>query len=485
MPLLMVAIGVVLLIILIMGFKLNAFFSLIIVSFVVALFLGMPLDKVITSVEAGLGGTLGHIALILGLGAMLGRLIAEAGGAHRISVTLIHKFGEKRIHWAVITASFIVGIALYYDVAFVLIIPIVFTMAKELKLSITSLGLSMAAALVTTHSFLPPHPGPTVIAGEYHAEIAMVLLYGIIVAIPTVMIAGIWYPKAAKKFVPSAFTREGNIEALGEQKQFKLEDTPGFGVSVLTAMFPVLLMAISAILDIIQKSAGFADNMFIKVIRFVGSSDVAMIISLLLAVYTMGLARKIPLKSLMDSCSSAINAIGLLILITGGGGAFKQVIIDGGVGKYIAKIFEGSSISPILLAWIVAAILRICLGSGTVAALSTAGLVIPLLGNYPHVNLALVTLATGCGTAFASHVNDPGFWMVKEFFGLSLKETFATYTVLSSLASIVGIILILLLNISWIIPTAITVLSIILAVSFGLFDKLKDKRTQFENVQAD
>lgn len=250
-------------------------------------------------------------------------------------------------------------------------------------------------------------------------------------------------------------------------------------------MFPVLLMSITAIIDIAQKSVGFDDNMVIKIIRFIGTPSVAMLISLLLAVYTMGLARKIPVKSLMDSCSSPINAIGLLILIIGGGGAFKQVIVDGGVGKYIAHIFEGSSLSPLLLAWIVAAILRICLGSGTVAALSTAGLVIPLLGNSPDVNLALVTLATGCGTAFASHVNDPGFWMVKEYFGLSLKETFATYTVLSSIASVVGIILILLLDISWMITGAITVLSIIAVIMANMFAKLKDKDKHFGDVQAD
>ena len=198
-PLVIIAIGVVLLLIMIMGLKLNTFVSLIIVSFIVALALGIPLEDVVHSVEAGLGGTLGHIALIFGLGAMLGRLIADAGGAHRIAITLIDKFGEKRIEWAVVTASFIVGIALFFEVALVLLIPIVFSIAKELKMPIVKLGLPMAAAILATHAFLPPHPGPVAVAAEYGANVGIVLIYGIIVAIPTVIIAGIFYPKLAAK----------------------------------------------------------------------------------------------------------------------------------------------------------------------------------------------------------------------------------------------------------------------------------------------
>src|SRR5699024_9026541 len=392
MPLLIAALGVILLIVIITGFNLNAFISLIIVSFIVALALGMPLEDIATSVETGLGDTLGHIALILGFGAVIGRLIADAGGAYRISMTLIDKFGKRNVQWAVLTASFIVGISLFWDVAFILLIPIVYMISKELKISITHFGLTMAGALVVAHSFLPPHPGITAVTEEYGADIAMVLVYGIIIAIPTIVVAGIWFLKINKKWIPSAFEKEGNEEALGEQRQWKLEDTPGFSISVLTAVFPVLLMGISAFLDIIQKEVGFADNHLIGIIRFVGNPSVALLFSLLLAVYTMGIARRIPMKDLMSSAGASINAIGLLILITGGGGALKQVIIDGGVGEYINEIFTGVTISPILLAWIVAVILRISLGSGTVAALSTAGLVLPMLEAYPDANLALVAL---------------------------------------------------------------------------------------------
>lgn len=445
MPLVIVAVGIIALLILIMGLRLNTFISLIIVSFGVALALGMPLGEIVKTIEAGLGGTLGHLALIFGLGAMLGKLIADSGGAQRIAMTLVNKFGEKHIQWAVVVASFIIGVALFFEVGLVLLIPIVFAISKQLRVSILYLGIPMTAALSVTHGFLPPHPGPTVIAGEYGANIGEVLLYGFIIAIPTVLLAGPIFTKIAKKLVPDSFTKTGNIASLGEQKTFKLEETPGFGISVFTALLPVILMSIATIITLLQNTLGFEDNAFLAGIRFIGDAGTAMLISLLVAIYTMGIARKIPIKDVMDSCTTAISHIGMMLLIIGGGGAFKQVLINGGVGDYVAELFNGTSLSPILLAWIIAAILRISLGSATVSALTTAGLVIPMLGT-TDVNLALVVLATGAGSLIASHVNDAGFWMFKEYFGLSMKETFATWTLLETIISVAGLGFVLLLS---------------------------------------
>ncbi|WP_409296281.1 GntP family permease [Peribacillus sp. SCS-26] len=445
MPLVIVALGILALLLLIMGLKLNTFISLIIVSFGVALALGMPLTDIVKTIEAGLGGTLGHLALIFGLGAMLGKLIADSGGAQRIAMTLVNKFGEKNIQWAVVAASFIIGIALFFEVGLVLLIPIVFAISRELKISILFLGIPMVAALSVTHGFLPPHPGPTVIAGEYGADLGQVLLYGFIIAVPTVILAGPVFTKIAKRLVPASFNKTGNIASLGEQKTFKLEDTPGFGISVFTAMLPVILMSIATIITLVQKTMGVEDNSMLAAIRFIGDASTSMLISLLVAVYTMGLARKIPIKDVMNSCTNAIAHIGMMLLIIGGGGAFKQVLIDGGVGDYVAELFKDTSLSPILLAWIIAAILRISLGSATVSALTTAGLVIPLLGQ-TDVNLALVVLATGAGSLIASHVNDAGFWMFKEYFGLSMKETFATWTLLETIISVAGLGFVLLLS---------------------------------------
>ncbi|MGD6816373.1 GntP family permease [Metabacillus sp. 113a] len=445
MPLVIVAAGILVLLLLIMGLKLNTFVSLIIVSFLVAIALGMPLPDIAKTIEAGLGGTLGHLALIFGLGAMLGKLIADSGGAQRIAMTLVNKFGEKNIQWAIVVSSFIIGVALFFEVGLVLLIPIVFAISRELKVSILYLGIPMAAALSVTHGFLPPHPGPTVIAGEYGANLGEVLLYGFIIAIPTVIIAGPLFTKMAKKLVPASFTKTGSIASLGEQKEFKLEDTPGFGISVFTAILPVILMSIATIITLTQETLGIEDNFGLAIVRFVGEASMAILISLLVAIYTMGLARNIPIKDIMNSCSAAITQIGMMLLIIGGGGAFKQVLIDGGVGDYVAELFKGSTLSPILLAWIIAAILRISLGSATVAALTTAGLVIPILGQ-SDVNLALVVLSTGAGSLIASHVNDAGFWMFKEYFGLTMKETFATWTLLETIISVAGLGFIMLLS---------------------------------------
>ncbi|CDQ41993.1 MULTISPECIES: gluconate:H+ symporter [Virgibacillus] len=446
MPLLIVALGVLVLLFLIMKLNINTFISLVVVAFLIALALGMPLNEIVASIESGMGGTLGSIALVFGLGAILGKLIADAGGAQRIAMTLINKFGEKNIQWAVVIASFILGIALFFEVGLVLLIPIIYQIAKQTNVSFLSLGLPMAAALSVTHGFLPPHPGPTVIAQEYDANIGMVLIYGIIVAIPTTLIAGPLYAKIAKRLVPSAFEKieGGSLTEIGDAKQYKLEETPSFGISAFTALFPVLLMMLSTIVSLIQEGIG-ATGWFFDFIEILGSPSTVMLLSVLLAIYTMGVARHIPMKDVMASAESSVRSIAMMLLIIGAGGALKQVLIDGGVGDYVAQIFEGSAISPIILAWLIAAVLRIAQGSATVAALTTAGLVIPLMAG-TDVNLALMVLATGAGSLIASHVNDTGFWIIKESFGLTVKETFLTWTMLETIISVSGLVFILLIS---------------------------------------
>jgi GntP family gluconate:H+ symporter len=445
MPLVIVALGIIVLLILIMKFNVNTFISLVVVSFLIALALGMPINEIVKSIESGMGGTLGSISLVFGLGAILGKLIADSGGAQRIAMTLIDKFGLKYIQWAVVVASFILGIALFFEVGLVLLIPIVYQIAKQIKVSFLHLGLPMAAALSVTHGFLPPHPGPTVIANEFGANVGLVLLYGFIVAIPTVIIAGPVFTKFARKFAPKAFDKEstsGSIASIGETKQFKLEDTPGFGISAFTALFPVLLMAFSTIIKLVDDGSG---SVFFDVVTMIGAPTTVMLLSVLLAIYTMGIARKIPMKQLMESAENAVRAIGMMLLILGAGGALKQVLINGGVGDYVAAIFEGSSISPLVLTWLIAAVIRIAQGSATVAALTTAGLVIPMMAG-TDVNFELMVLATGAGSIIASHVNDTGFWIVKESFGLTMKETFATWTVLETIISVAGLGFVLILS---------------------------------------
>ncbi|MBO1198512.1 gluconate permease [Staphylococcus simiae] len=443
-PIISVVLGIIILLGLIIGFKLNTFVSLIITSIITALLLGMPLTKIMETVEKGMGSTLGHIALIFGLGAILGKLLADGGGATRIADTLINKFGQKHVQWAMLVAAFIVGIALFFEVGLVLLIPLVFTVAKRANVSILKLGLPMVTALSVTHGFLPPHPGPVVIAKELKANVGDVLLYGIIIAIPVTIIAGPIFNRMAQKLTPTAYAREGDISALGAQKSFSDAEMPSFGLSLLTATLPVILMLISTITQLVTGHEQ-PTNMIESIIYMVGTAGTAMLIAVIFAIYSMGILRQRKMDDIMESVTNAIYPIGMMLLIIGGGGTFKQVLIDGGVGDTIAKMFEGTHMSPILLAWIVAAVLRIALGSATVAAISTTGIVMPLL-QASDANVALVVLAIGAGSVILSHVNDAGFWMFKEYFGLTVKETFLTWSLLETIISVSGIIFILFIS---------------------------------------
>ncbi|EKI4498490.1 gluconate permease [Staphylococcus pseudintermedius] len=444
-PLLSVAIAIIVLLILIMKLQLNTFVALVITAMVTGILLGMPFDKIVATIETGMGGTLGHIALIFGLGAMLGKLLADGGGATQIADTLIAKLGKKYVQWAMVIASFIIGIALFFEVGLVLLIPLVFTIAKRMNVSQLKIGMPMVTALSVTHGFLPPHPGPVVIAKELGANIGEVLLYGFIVAIPVTIIAGPVFAKIAPRLTPTAFQREGDISSLGATKSFKDEELPSFGLSTFTALLPVLLMLFATLWQLISGHEGKAHNTLESMIYFIGSAGTAMLIAVVFAVFSMGIRRGIPTKQVMNTLTQAIYPIGVMLLIIGAGGAFKQVLIDGGVGGAIEKIFTDVNISPILLAWLVAAILRLALGSATVAAISTTGIVLPLLQT-ADVNLALVALAIGAGSIFCSLVNDAGFWMFKEYFGLTVKETFLTWSLIETIISVSGLVFVLFIS---------------------------------------
>ncbi len=344
-------------------------------------------------------------------------------------------------------ASFIIGIALFFEVGMVLLVPIVFAIAIEVSVSILYLGIPMAAALSVTHGFLPPHPAPTAITSALGANAGHVLLYGVLIAIPSVIIAGPLFTKIAKRLVPDAFARQGNLTALGPQKTFKLDETPGFGISVITSLFPVILMAVTTIYQMAFNGGKLPKNptMLNSIVGFIGTPAIAMTISLMVAMYTMGWARRIKTLAIMKTIEEAVKSIAMSLLVIGGGGAFKQILIDGGVGDSVTKLFANANLSPLLLGWLIAVVLRVALGSATVASLTAAGLVLPLMQS-AGVNPALMVLSIGAGSLAASHVNDAGFWMFKEYFDLSVKETLATWTVLETLISIVGLIGVLLLS---------------------------------------
>lgn len=336
---------------------------------------------------------------------------------------------------------------MFFEVGMVLLVPIVFAIAVEAGVPILYLGIPMAAALSVTHGFLPPHPAPVAIAQVLGANDGRVLLFGFIIAIIAAYIAGPLFSKLARKYAPEAFNRRGNLSSIGEVKQFTPEESPSFGLSVLTALFPVLLLAIATIYKMAVNGGATPKNpsLLDSIIEFIGSPSIAMLISLFFAMWSMGWARKRTTAQIMESLENAVKSIAMLLLVIGGGGAFKQVLIDGGVGKEVAKIFLGSSMSPLLLGWLIAVVLRIALGSATVASLTAAGIVAPLMAA-SGVDPALMVLAIGAGSLAASHVNDAGFWMFREYFDLTIKQTLQTWTVLESIISVVGIALVMVMN---------------------------------------
>lgn len=437
MPLLIVLIGVALLIFMIVKLKLNTFVSLVITSFIVALLLGLPLAKIPATIETGIGGQLGHLAIIFGFGSMLGKLVSDAGGGYRIATTLIDKFGRRWIQVAVILASFIIGLALFFEVGLVVVLPIIFIIARELDMPLMYLGIPMAATLNVTHAFLPPHPAPTAISGILGANLGHVLLLGIIAAIPTIIIAGPVFNWFLHKVYPKVYRKDIDISVIGEYKEFNIDETPKFGISVLTAMMPVILIAVATICSFIFPKS----NSINEFIQFIGSPDLAMLLSLIFAIFTMGLWRNKGMSEISNSMVTSIKQISVMLLIIGGGGAFKQVLVDGGISKYISTLFAQTNISPILAAWLITAILRVSLGSSTVAAMTAAGLVAPMAHQFGSNSAmaALMVLAVGAGSVFCDHVNDAGFWMIKEYFGLSLKETLLSWSTLTSVLALAGL----------------------------------------------
>ncbi|MFL2073832.1 gluconate:H+ symporter [Leuconostoc mesenteroides] len=441
MPLLTVLIGVILLVFLITKFKLNTFLSLVITAFVVGLILGIPVSDFSTSIETGIGGQLGHLAIIFGFGSMLGKLISDAGGGFRIAHQLIATFGKKRIQIAVIITSFIIGLALFFEVGLVVLLPIIFVIAREVNMPLLYLGIPMAATLNVAHGFLPPHPAPTAVSQVLNAPLGHVLLIGILVSIPTIIISGPVFNYFLHRVYPQVYKKDINISVLGEYKEFELKDTPKFGISVLTALLPVILISIATILSFVLP----AKSVIYQIVTFIGAPDVAMLISLIVAIFTMGIFRGLNIKEIGDAMSESVKQIAMMLLIIGGGGAFKQVLVDGGVSKYIGDLFGQTNLSPILVAWLIAALLRVSLGSSTVASITAASLVTSVVSN-SSVSPVLVVLAIGAGSIFADHVNDAGFWMIKEYFGLTLKETFLSWTTLTSVISVSGLLSILLVS---------------------------------------
>lgn len=436
MPLLIVLIGIVVLLLLIIYGRINTFLALILVALSVGIAIGMSPKEVVGSIQSGVGSTLSDLALILGFGAMLGAMIAESGAAQVITNRLIRVFGIKHIQWAMVLTGFIVGIPLFYSVGFLIVIPIIFAVVNVTRLPLLYVGIPMIASLSVTHGFLPPHPAPTAIVDFYDADVNMTLLYGLILAIPTVIIAGPIFGKTLK-----------NINAVPNFNLYKMreipaEQLPPFWVSVLVGLTPVLLMALAAIAKLILPK----DSIGFQILSFLGDPVVALFLSVWISIFALGtqLGRKIP--EIMDSLTDSVKASAMILLIIAGGGAFKQVLVDSGISDYIVGMMQNVQVSPLVLAWSIAAALRITLGSATVAALTAAGIAAPLVSQ-TGANPELLVLVTGAGSLTCSQVNDTGFWLFKEYFNLSVGQTLRSWTVMETIVSVIGLIGCLILDV--------------------------------------
>lgn len=413
--------------------KISPFLSLLIVSILAGLCLGMQPFDLLRSIEKGVGSTMGGLALIICLGAVLGKILEMSGAAEKISSTLIHAFGETNIQWAVLLTGFLIGIPLYYNAGFVILVPLVFTLARKTKLPLLYIAIPMAASLSTTHCFLPPHPGPVVLVNSFHADMGLTLVYGLCIAVPAVVIAGPLLGRVLKKI--------GNGYQYAEASMVSIKKQPAAFPSFVIALLPVILISLSVIAGNFLK-----DGLIKSILLFTGDSTIALLLAVLTGFIYFGITLRIKTGDSMKWLNEAISGIALILLIITAGGVLKQVLTDSGTGAYIASFSSKWNMPPLIFAWLVTALLRVTIGSATVAGITAAGIVAPLVSQH-SVSPELMVLAVGSGSVFGSHINDSGFWMFKEFFRFSLKQTFLSWTIMETVISICGLIGVLVLNI--------------------------------------
>ncbi len=435
MSFLIVLFSIILLILLISYFKVNAFLSFLIVSICAGLLLGVNPAQIGSTIQKGIGDMLGSLVIVIIAGSMLGKLVAETGAAQRIASGMMAVFGEKYLQLALTITGFVIGIPLFYNVGFVLVFPLIASVVYRYKLPAVYVGLPIIAALSVTHGFLPPHPSPVALVTQFHAEMGTTLLFGIMIAIPTVIIAGPLFSKSLKNInatLLSTFKSEGLPE----------EKLPGFFNSFLSSLLPVLLLAVTAGLNFFVPAGSPTKD----ILLFFGDSSMVMLISLGVATYTLGLSRGLKMNYLMGIYSDAVKDVLMIILIIGGAGALKETLLQSGISNEIADLLDNLNVNPLILGWIIACVIRVCVGSATVAGLTAAGIVAPLLASHPEVHPSLMVLSVGAGSLMFSHVNDAGFWLFKEYFNLSIKDTIRSWSLMETIVAICGLTGVMLIN---------------------------------------
>ncbi len=441
--------GIAVIVLLITQFKLHAFLSLTLGSLALGAIAGAPLDKVITSFSAGLGTTVAGVGVLIALGAILGKMLADSGGADQIVDTILAKAGGRSMPWAMVLIASVIGLPLFFEVGVVLLIPVVLMVAKRGNYSLMRIGIPALAGLSVMHGLVPPHPGPLVAIDAVGADLGVTLALGVLIAIPTVIIAGPVFSRYAARWVDVP-APERMLQALGESGQSPEEraskepqQRPAFGPTLLTILLPVVLMLSKALVDIVIDDP---ENTVQRVFDVVGSPMIALLAAVLLGIFTLLKPAGFGKERISPLVEKSLAPIAGILLIVGAGGGFKQTLIDTGVGQMVLDISKDWSIPALLLAWLIAVAIRLATGSATVATVSAAGLVAPLAAEMSTTHAALLVLAIGAGSLFFSHVNDAGFWLVKEYFGLDVGQTIKTWSVMETIISVVAGGLVLLLS---------------------------------------
>jgi gluconate:H+ symporter, GntP family len=443
-------IAIALLILMITRFKVYPFLVLIIVSLLLGLVAGMPMQTIVKSFETGNGNTLGHIAIVVGLGTMLGKMMAESGGAERVATTLINWFGEKHIHWAMMVVAIIVGLPVFFEVGFVLLIPIAFNVAKRTNKSLLLVGLPMVAGLSVVHGLIPPHPAALLAVQAYHADIGKTIAYGLIVGVPCAIVAGPLFallvsrhiqlpkenPLAAQFLGHDVIGGNGAQSGNAAKANAPKRELPGFGITLVTILLPVVLMLVGSWADLVFAPKTLPNDL----LRFFGNTDVALLTAVLVSFWTFGASRGFNREQIQKFCGECLAPIAGITLIVGAGGGFGRVLMDSGISKEITNVATAVHLSPLLFGWLVAAMIRLATGSATVAMTTACGIVAPIAAaGAVQVKPELMVLATGSGSLIFSHVNDGGFWLIKEYFGMTVGQTFKTWSLLETIISVMGL----------------------------------------------
>jgi GntP family gluconate:H+ symporter len=423
--------GIVTVVLLIARLRVHPFLALILGSATLGVTAGMPTSKIVEAFTAGVGSTLGGVGLLIALGAMIGALLADSGSADRLVDTVASRVSIKRLPWAIAGIAALVGIPLFFEVGLVLLVPILLLVSRRIEVPLMKIGIPALAGLSVLHGLVPPHPGPLVAVSALKADLGLTLAFGLIISIPTVVIAGPIFGSLVARLIPG----DARTSPSEGKRQPTPRQAPGVSTIVLTMLLPIVLMLLRAFGEIFLP----VESDVRGALDVAGTPIVALLAGLVVAMFTLGLASGFDRRTLSDSLAGALPPIATILLVVGAGGGFKQTLIDAGVGTMISRAAETVAVSPLILGWLVAVAIRLATGSATVATITAAGIVAPLAATMDHSGPALLALAIGSGSLFFSHVNDAGFWMVKEYFGLSVGETLKTWSVMETIISVVGL----------------------------------------------